>query len=207
MEFILQGVLLGLSAGFSPGPLLTLVVSETLAHGTKAGLKVALAPIFTDLPIVIVSFFILDKLAAMDTILGIISFSGAVLLFFMGLKSFKTVSVQLDREQVNANSLGKGIMVNLLSPHPYLFWVSLGAPLTIKALDYSIPAGFGFILFFYFFLVGSKLFLAMIVGRYSDFLTGCLYQYILKLLGCLLIVFALLLFVEGMTLVGLMPGI
>jgi len=58
---------LGVSAGFAPGPLLTLVISETLQHDIKSGVKVALAPIITDLPIIILS-----KLTNFHDILGII---------------------------------------------------------------------------------------------------------------------------------------
>ena len=42
MEAILLAFSLGLAAGLSPGPLLTLVVSTSLARGFGAGLRVAL---------------------------------------------------------------------------------------------------------------------------------------------------------------------
>ena len=45
-------LVLGLAAGFAPGPLLVLVISETLQHSTRAGIKVAFAPVITDLAIV-----------------------------------------------------------------------------------------------------------------------------------------------------------
>ena len=35
-EFFTIGIVLGLSAGFAPGPLLTLVISETLQHDIKS---------------------------------------------------------------------------------------------------------------------------------------------------------------------------
>jgi hypothetical protein len=50
IHFLTIGIILGLSAGFAPGPLLTLVISETLQHNINSGVKVALAPIITDLP-------------------------------------------------------------------------------------------------------------------------------------------------------------
>lgn len=45
LYFLTVGTVLGLSAGFAPGPLLALVISETLRHGIPAGVRVALAPI------------------------------------------------------------------------------------------------------------------------------------------------------------------
>ena len=64
VSFISIGMLLGLSAGFAPGPLLTLVISETLSHDVKSGVKVALSPVFTDLPIVIITLTLLAQLSA-----------------------------------------------------------------------------------------------------------------------------------------------
>jgi threonine/homoserine/homoserine lactone efflux protein len=52
--FLSAGITLGLSAGFSPGPLSTLVISHSLRYGTREGVKVAMAPFITDVPIVFV---------------------------------------------------------------------------------------------------------------------------------------------------------
>ncbi len=39
IHFLVMGSLLGFSAGIAPGPLLTLVVSETLAHDVRSGIS------------------------------------------------------------------------------------------------------------------------------------------------------------------------
>ena len=57
--FLTVGILLGLSAGIAPGPLLTLVVSETLSGGVGAGVRVALSPLLSDLPIILFAVFLL----------------------------------------------------------------------------------------------------------------------------------------------------
>ena len=41
-DSLLFGIVFGLAAGLSPGPLITLVVSETLKNGKKEGIKVAI---------------------------------------------------------------------------------------------------------------------------------------------------------------------
>ena len=56
---ISAGLVYGLSAGFSPGPLMALVISQTLKHGIREGAKVAMAPLITDLPIILVSLLVL----------------------------------------------------------------------------------------------------------------------------------------------------
>lgn len=69
-HFLFMGLVLGLSAGLAPGPLLTLVVSETLRHHVGAGIRVALAPLISDLPIVLVSVGILSTMADFEAVLG-----------------------------------------------------------------------------------------------------------------------------------------
>lgn len=53
----LAGAAFGITEGIKPGPLLTMVIRETLSGGLRAGLWTAAAPIFTDGPLVIVSLF------------------------------------------------------------------------------------------------------------------------------------------------------
>ena len=202
IAFLTTGTILGLSAGIAPGPLLALVISETLRHDVKAGVKVALAPIISDLPIVALTLYILEKLSAFNIILGTISFLGGFVLLYMGYESLATKGVNLSFQNLKPQSLKKGIIVNVLNPHPYLFWISIGAPTTIKAWDQSIFAAMAFIGSFYILLVGSKISLAVLVGRYRSFLTGSFYIYTMRILGLILFAFALVLFRDGMNLVG-----
>lgn len=203
MEFFTIGIVLGLSAGFAPGPLLTLVISETLQHDIRSGIKVALSPIFTDLPIVILTLAVLSKLSDFHTILGIISMIGGCVILFMGYESLNLKSPESEFSETKPNSLVKGILANALSPHPYLFWFSVGGPILSRAIDLNIRAPFAFIGSFYVCLVGSKILLAVLVGRSKSFLSGTLYKYIMRLLGLALCILALLLFRDGLRLLGI----
>jgi threonine/homoserine/homoserine lactone efflux protein len=204
MNYLITGSLLGFSAGFSPGPLLALVISETLIHGMKAGVTVALAPILTDLPIIFLALFILAKLSAFSSVLGVISFLGGLLLLYMGYESFRIKNVNSALQNNTPNSLRRAILVNFLSPYPYLFWISIGAPTTMKAMDQSTLAALSFILSFYVLLVGSKILLAILVGKSRSFLTDKAYIGIMRALGGALMVFALFLFRDGMKSIGLL---
>ncbi len=84
IHYLIIGSILGLSAGLAPGPLLTLVISETLLHDIRAGIKVALAPLVTDPPIIILTIFILSRLSGFHDILGVISLVGGLLVLVMG---------------------------------------------------------------------------------------------------------------------------
>ena len=48
IEYLVAAAVFGLSGGLSPGPLLALVVAETLARGRSSGLAVAASPLITD---------------------------------------------------------------------------------------------------------------------------------------------------------------
>jgi threonine/homoserine/homoserine lactone efflux protein len=198
--FWMIGALLGLSAGLSPGPLQTLLVSETLRHDFRAGIKVAISPIFTDLPIILLTVIILGQLSGFHSVLGIISLIGGLVLLSMGYQSFRLKDREMTKEIKNPKSLSKGIVVNLLNPHPYLFWFSVGAPVITKSMKQGVWVSGTFVLSFYFSLIGSKVLLAFLVGKSKSFLTGNWYLYTLRFLAVLLCIFAAVLIREGLNL-------
>ena len=205
-SFLITGIIFGLSAGLAPGPLLTLVITETLQQNVIAGIKVALAPLITDLPIILVSVFLLAKLAGSNNILGIISIIGALFVFFIAFETLLTKPVNLDIQNVTSRSLTKGMLANALSPHPYLFWISVGAPIMTKAVKNNVLSAALFLLGFYAFLIGSKVALAVLVGKSKSILTGNYYLYTMRFLGLALIALALILLIDGIKLLGIVDA-
>jgi len=203
-DFITIGIILGLSAGLAPGPLLALVVSETLQHGVRSGIKVALSPLFTDLPIIVLTLVVLSQVSGFHQVLGVISLIGGCVILFMGYKSMRPESPESEFQGTASRSLAKGILANALNPQPYLFWLSVGAPIMGRATNLSVMAPLAFIGSFYLFLIGSKVLLAVGVGRSKSFLSGTLYLYIMRLLGLALCVLALFLFRDGLKLLGVL---
>ncbi|KHF24944.1 putative threonine efflux protein [Solemya velum gill symbiont] len=199
-EYLSIGILLGISAGVAPGPLLTLVISETLQHGMKSGIKVALSPLVTDLPIILLTLFVAGQLAEFHTLLGIISLIGGSVILYMAYQGMNPKVPVSELPPEEPRSLTKGILVNALSPHPYLFWFSVGGPIMSKAMNLNMAAPFAFIGSFYILLVGSKILLAILVGKSRSFLSGTVYIYTIRLLGLALFVLALLLFRDGLIL-------
>ena len=195
---IISGTILGLSAGLSPGPMLTLVITQTLQHGIREGIKVACAPLLTDAPIIIVCLVILSAFADINLVLGVLALIGGVYLFYLGISSFKFTGNDLEVSEVNPQSLKKGVMINFLNPSPYLFWTSIGGPLVMKSPDSSLFSIFVFILPFYVLLVGSKVGIAIISGKSKNFLSSRHYRLVLRLLGLVLIGFGILFWRDGL---------
>ncbi len=200
IELLIAGITLGIYAGLVPGPLLVLLISQTLKHGHREGIKVAFSPLITDLPIIIVSLILLSFVAGYNKILGIISIFGALYIFYLAYESFKTKGLPSDIEIEEPNSLKKGITVNFLNPSPYLFWITVGGPLIITAYTGNIFSPLVFIVSFYAFLVGSKIVLAFAAGKSRDLLTGRPYLYIMRVLGVAMVIFALYLIYGGVQL-------
>ncbi len=203
VEFFLTGATLGLVAGITPGPLLTLVITETMKYNRKEGVKIALAPILSDLPIVALSLLILTKMSSYNNILGVISFLGSAFLVYMAYETIKTKSIQLNTESNKTHSFKKGIMANVLSPHVYLFWILVGAPITIKAFKVNVLASVLFVVGFYIFITGSKIAIAIISEKTKNIFNNNAFMILIKILGLLLVVFALVLFKDGLKFFGI----
>jgi threonine/homoserine/homoserine lactone efflux protein len=204
ITFAITGIVFGLTAGISPGPLLTVVITETLTHSRKEGIKVAIAPLLTDIPIILVCIFILSRLNDYDSILGIISLLGGLFIIYLGVESFKARDIEIDANTIKPKSIRKGIVVNILSPHPYLFWITVGAPILFRSFNISLGTSLVFIVSFYTFLVGSKVLIAILVHKSRDYLKNKNYRWIMRILGLVLLVFAVIFIRDGLKLFGIL---
>lgn len=200
--FLGAGLVLGLSAGFSPGPLLTLVIAQTLRHGIKEGIKVAVAPFITDLPIILLSLLVLTRLTNYRTVLGVISIIGGLVVLHLAFETLKIKGFNQRSQDTAPQSLYKGALVNALSPHPYLFWLTVGAPTILKAWSKNPLNAILFVISFLGCLVGAKVILAVLSGKSRHMLSDRVYRYVMRLLGALLVIFAFLLIREGVGLMG-----
>lgn len=206
LEMIGSGTVLGLAAGLAPGPLQTLVISETLSHGGRQGIKIAAAPLITDLPIILVSLFVLNEMTGHDTVLGGIALIGCGFLLYLGHITFHARKPAADPEVYPSGSLIKGILANSLSPHPYLFWLSVGGPILLKSLGDGTLAAPGFLVSFYLFLVGGKVLIAGAIAKNRHRINEKQYRNIMKLLGIILLYFALRFGSEGLAWLGWLPS-
>jgi len=205
IEVIVAAAVFGLSGGLSPGPLLTLVVSETLARGRNAGLAVSLSPLITDGPAIAASVFLLGRIESSDSALGALSLAGGALLVSYGIAGLRGAKVEVEETDVDRKawaSLAKGISVNFLNPNPYLFWLTIGTPILLEAHSVGWAASIGFLLVFYTYLVGSKCVLAVLAAQSRSVLRGRAYTWINRFLAVALLFFAAVFIRKGILLLG-----
>lgn len=195
--FIIMGAIFGFTAGISPGPLLALVISETLTHNRRAGIKVAIAPLITDLPIILLAFLIFSRFSDVDVLMSLISFTGGIFLVYLSYECLRTKGLDINVQNRKHESLVKGVIANILNPHPYLFWITVGTPIALKAYQISIAAAILYFISFYSLLIGSKIVVALVAERSKAFLTNKLYIVVTRVLGFSLFIFAILFFIEG----------
>ncbi len=190
------GLGLGIGAGVTPGPLLALIIHETLRGGWRSGVLVALAPPLGDVVVVALCFWVLSHVP--EGLFPLLGMSGGLYLVFLAWETVRTTSVvspsTTDSEARHRRSLLKGVIVNLLNPHPYIFWITVAGPLVSRSYQQS---AFGpilaFVSGFYGCLVGSKLLLAFLIHNGRARLQGQGYQRVLRASSGFLLLFGLVL--------------
>lgn len=137
LTLAITGFVIGFSTALSPGPLMALVVRETLARGFGAGALISLVPIPTDMPIIAVAVIFSRTVPMPSWVLGIIALCGAALICRIGWQNLHACPEQLRTQPGSARkSLFEALMVNLLNPYPYIFWFTLATPLFAR-----VPTG------------------------------------------------------------------
>ncbi len=197
LELLSKGISLGFTAGVAPGPLTLLVITQTLRYNLREGIKVSLAPLFTDLPIIAISYAILANLTSYGPIIGSVCFIGSVFLLSMARDMWKTKPPTVNPDAGEANSVKKGIFSNLLNPAPYLFWLTIGTPILVQDQTSTMVEKTAFVLSMFTVMIGTKVGIALGVKRSADFLQGKAYLIALRVSAAIFVLFALNFIVTG----------
>jgi threonine/homoserine/homoserine lactone efflux protein len=197
---LLLGLSLGLGAGVAPGPLLAVVIRSTLEGGFAAGARVALGPLATDLPII--AFAAVLAAALPEEALALLGIAGGLFLVWLGVEALREEPAPVAAAAgagpgtaTAAGSLRRGALVNLLNPHPWVFWIAVGVPILG---DGTLPQAALFLVAFYTMLVGSKILVAALLAAGGErLLRGSGYRLALRASGVLLLAAGVALAVEG----------
>jgi threonine/homoserine/homoserine lactone efflux protein len=150
LNLISQGISLGFSAGAMPGPLQSYLISQTLANGWRKSIIVIFSPLITDGPIILLAVVLLKQLP--PELIRLIQVIGGLYLLWIAYGAWRRFrsGVSLDTaSQPQTRTLSQGLMMNWLSPGPYIFWGTINGPLLIGAMQLSIWHGVAFMLAFY----------------------------------------------------------
>ena len=185
------GTMLGVVEGLKPGPLLTMVIRETLSGGLRAGLWTAAAPIFSDGPLVILSFFAAAWIATQPSVLLVITVAGALFLAKMGVECFSMEAPEMNVEAGPPTaSFLRGVITNLLNPNVYVFWLLIGGPLMASVVGREVLAPVAYALSFLVTLMMTKAAVAYAFHRASAGISEIAYKRLLAGCGAVMLGFS-----------------
>jgi threonine/homoserine/homoserine lactone efflux protein len=197
-SYLWKGVLLGMHAGFAPGPVTTLLVTESLRHGRRVGMRIAFVPILTDLPVVALVIPLLYFLTFnTDAVIGIFSIIGSFLLGYLGYESLTVSQSQFERGNIPKISLLNAVGVNFFNPNLYIYWLAICGPICVTALQNNFESLFVFLSAFYISITLVKLNIALMIGTVRHNLNWNTMVWVNRLLGVAMILFAALFFWQG----------
>ncbi|USQ79060.1 LysE family transporter [Ornithinimicrobium faecis] len=200
MNGVLVGLALGAAAGISPGPLLVLVITSALRGGSLAGVVAACAPLVSDVLVIAGTLLVLNQLPVQAV--GWLALGGAVFVAWIGLQTVldargaRLVAGAANERAEARAALRRAAMVNLLSPHPWLFWATVLGPLVLTTWRSAPIEAVALVLAFYVAIVGSKALIAVLVARGRHLLSDRAYRWALVIAGVLLVAAAVALAVE-----------
>ena len=154
--FVSQGVSIAFAAGAQPGPFTSFLIGRTLAQGWRKSLILAITPLVTDVPIVIIVLLILKQFP--PELIRVIQLVGGVYLLWIAYGSwrqFRAGKVSFVPETGASDSisplrtLAQGAVMGWVSPGPYIFWATINGPLLIQGLNQSVMMGLAFLVAFY----------------------------------------------------------
>ncbi|MEO0561181.1 MAG: LysE family translocator [Chloroflexota bacterium] len=211
ISFITQGMTVGLSAGVMPGPMQSFVMSTSLKHGWRRALLVILTPLIIDIPVIIAVLLALDALqSVVPALVDIIRVIGGAFVLYLAWGAFQdyrsgaAITVADDGTTKNTpnelprQSFAKGLMMNALSPGPYLFWTTVNGPTLLLALERSFWLGVTYVVTFYVTFLGSLALIALGVSRLRT-LDPVYTNRLVLLIAVLLAGFGVFLIVQGLT--------
>lgn len=150
-HYLIFAISYAFAVTIQPGPLLTYIVSRTLAQGWKRTLPVAFAPLLSDGPIIAGALLLLSRMPeGWDHYLQI---AGGLFLLFLAYRAFgafrSAPPAGAEPSPSGMRDLFSAAAVNLLNPGPYLGWSLVMGPLLLKAWRESPAWGIALLASFY----------------------------------------------------------
>jgi len=133
--YVLLGATYGFAAAAQPGQFQAFLLSRTARDGWRPTIPAALAPLLSDLPIVVLVLFVLVRVPpAFLAVLRLIGGGFLLYLAFGALSSWRRYHPPAENDSARAHeTLLQAALVNFLNPSPYLAWSTVLGPLVIEA--------------------------------------------------------------------------
>jgi threonine/homoserine/homoserine lactone efflux protein len=198
MELLLLATswwLIGFTGAMMPGPVTTLIVTETARRGFIAGPLITIGHALLELAMVVALVFGLGDLLKQNAVAGTIGLLGGLFLLWMGFDIVRSawqgkVSFDTTRD-VSASSSGNpiiaGILTSVANPYWILWWATVGAAYLITFRAFGIE---GIVAFYFGHTLADWVWnnvVAFVVATGRRVMTDRVYRGILIVCGAFLI--------------------
>ena len=128
--------IIGFSGAMMPGPVTTLIVTETARRGFIAGPLITLGHVALEFVMVIALFFGLGDLLKQNAVAGSIGLIGGLFLLWMGFDIVRSAwqgrvalntTVRQSGQDPRGNTVVAGILTSASNPYWWLWWATVGA--------------------------------------------------------------------------------
>lgn len=150
IEIFFGAMIVGFSGALTPGPMLTLVISSVAEKGFWTSFFIVVGHAILELAVVAAFFLGLLRYLENPFIAKIIGIVGGVFLIYLSVDILISVirkkflidfKSMIKKRTMNARSTGitvlKGILVSLMNPYWYIWWISIGAAFIIKSVKFN----------------------------------------------------------------------
>jgi threonine/homoserine/homoserine lactone efflux protein len=195
---------IGFSGALMPGPLLSVAVAESYKKGVWAGPLLVLGHAIPELVLAILFALGLNKVLHNDWVVGTIGIIGGLFLGWLAVKIFLEVrhGITIDltsKEDIGLGPLVAGMWASVSNPGWIIWWATIGARYILLSLDHGIV---GLAVFF----VGHEMadliwytLVSFLVSRGRGRISDRIYHGVLYACALLVLVFAVLFTVNGIT--------
>ena len=183
---IIVAVVLGAFAGAAPGPYTTMVMGTALQRGFRAGFRLALVPLVTDIIPLVLSVFLLKALDF--TALTLLGIAGGTIIGMVGVRFIRHNVPGVNGEpRIQAATFGHAAASTFFSPSPWLFWFVLAGPMTVGAMQRSTAEAALFVGILFAMNIGMATLVSWLVSRSRRLISPAVRFRVLQAAGAALI--------------------
>jgi threonine/homoserine/homoserine lactone efflux protein len=166
LSYVIFGASYAFAAAMQPGQLQAYLISRAIANGWRRTLPAALAPLLSDVPVIVLVLIVLTQVPPL--FVNMLRLVGGVFLLYL---AFGALRASRAGEQVGHALPGtphrtflEAVLVNVLNPNPYLGWALVLGPLLLEAWGKSAGSGIALLAAFYVTLVGASAAIVLLFG-------------------------------------------
>jgi len=144
LSLFLNSFVIGFSGAMMPGPLLAVDIAETPRHGWRTGPVITVGHAIAEIGIVVILALGVAAVASHPAVARTIGVVGGLALLLMGgMMAYDTLRQRINYDVAATGKpagyklAGKGITASLSNPYWFVWWVTVGLALLVKAQEFG----------------------------------------------------------------------